>query len=80
MIKFTRLSYFLSLQLNIYELDTTIHKQKFTITLSVSDVKKLKSIISKGVCQARTVKRAQILLNRDKNAIHCKKCAIEIEK
>lgn len=34
----------------------------------MSDVKKLKSIISKGVCQARTVKRAQILLNLNSSA------------
>lgn len=38
-------------------------KQKYTIALSVSDVKKLKSIISKGVCSACSIKRAQILLN-----------------
>ena len=37
-------------------------KQKYTIALSASDVKKLKSIISKGVCSARSIKRAQILL------------------
>lgn len=38
-------------------------KQKFTVALSANDVKKLKSIISKGVCSARSIKRAQILLN-----------------
>ncbi len=38
-------------------------KQKYTVALSASDVKKLKSIISKGVCSARSLKRAQILLN-----------------
>ena len=43
-------------------------KQKYTIALSVSDVKKLKSIISKGVYPARTIKRAQILLNLNDTA------------
>lgn len=40
-------------------------KQKYTIELSASDKKKLKSIISKGVHPARTIKRAQLLLNLD---------------
>ena len=43
-------------------------KQKYTIAISASDVRKLKSIISKGVCHARTIKRAQILLNLNETA------------
>lgn len=38
-------------------------KQKYTVALSANDVKKLKSIISKGVCSALSIKRSQILLN-----------------
>ncbi len=48
-------------------------KQKYTINLSESDVKKLKSVISKGVHSARTIKRAQVLLNLgDSSKRECK--------
>ncbi len=43
-------------------------RHKYTIYLPASDKKKLKSIISKGVCPARTITRAQILLNLDSSA------------
>lgn len=38
-------------------------KAKYTVVLSANDVKKLKSILSYGVCSARSIKHAQILLN-----------------
>ena len=43
-------------------------RQKYTIHLTASDREKLKSIISKGVCPARTITRARILLNIDSSA------------
>ena len=50
-------------------------RQKYTIDLPASDRKKLKSIISKGVCPARTITRARILLNLDSSAEHRYKTA-----
>ena len=38
-------------------------RQKYTVVLSANDVKKLKSILSNGVCSTRSIKYAQILLN-----------------
>jgi transposase len=47
-------------------------KRKYTINLSISEAKRLKSIISKGVCSARTIKRAQILLSaNDSTPCNC---------
>lgn len=48
-------------------------KQKYTIILSESEEKTLKSIISKGVYPVRTIKRAQILLKLNNTAVNeCK--------
>lgn len=37
-------------------------KQKYTITLTPKEEKKLKAIVSKGVSPARTIRRANLLL------------------
>ena len=48
-------------------------KQKYTIILSESEEKTLKSIISKEVYPVRTIKRAQILLKLNNTAVNeCK--------
>lgn len=41
--------------------------RKYTICLTPKERKDLRSIVSKGVCPARTVRRAQVLLKFDDN-------------
>jgi transposase len=55
-------------------------RRKYTINLSASEVKRLKSIISKGVCPARTVKRAQILLSASSDSGSCNYTSAELAK
>jgi hypothetical protein len=57
-----------SLWLKTNRLHSSMARQKYTINISKENRKELQSIISKGVCAARTIRRAHILLKLDRKA------------
>ena len=43
-------------------------RRKYAICLTPGELERLKCVVSKGTCPARTIKRAQVLLNLDNSA------------